>query len=420
MTNLVQNFINLTVKKCTPSNCQLCSATDSSICTNCNTGYSLNSGSWSLKESETAKSLSSSGQAAVGASVGLWFVSSLLNAASLASLWSMINQTQIFFFLLITGAFIPKDIETVITGLKISLNPFAYFQSNSGGNSNFVSTFFDFGLENSNLEKFGIKSDSTAVNIYSFILSMLIISALHLWIAILQKFLNKTSKSDCWEYVLTIIHSILKKLMVLFTFALYIRIILKTNQYILVSWISEIYHFNTSDTKRIISLVIAFITLLAWIIMIITVILFVFIQNEDSLEESPDKRSKFAHLFNGISPNKKSRLFIAILQIRRAIFVTLLITVGPVSSILVISILVGFQVIYLTILIVIRPFELAKCNLIEIVNEMYFFTLLASLLRFNSIADWEGTPTTIYTWFISSNSISGFTIIISKFNVMFC
>ena len=239
-------------------------------------------------------------------------------------------------------------------------------------------------------------------------------------IAILQKFLNKTSKSDCWEYVLTIIHSILKKLMVLFTFALYIRIILKTNQYILVSWISEIYHFNTSDTKRIISLVIAFITLLAWIIMIITVILFVFIQNEDSLEESPDKRSKFAHLFNGISPNKKSRLFIAILQIRRAIFVTLLITVGPVSSILVISILVGFQVIYLTILIVIRPFELAKCNLIEIVNEMYFFTLLASLLRFNSIADWEGTPTTIYTWFISSNSISGFTIIISKFNVMFC
>ena len=420
VTSPVQNFIKLTVKKCTPSNWQLCSATDSSICTNCNTGYSLNSGSCSLKESETAKSLSSSGQAAVGASVGLWFVSSLLNAASLASLWSMINQTQIFFFLLITGAFIPKDIETVITGLKISLNPFAYFQSNSGGNSNFVSTFFDFGLENSNLEKLGIKSDSTAVNIYSFILSMLIISALHLWIAILQRFLKKTSKSDCWEYVLTIIHSILKKLMVLFTFALYIRIMLKTNQYILVSWISEIYHFNTSDTKRIISLVIAFITLLAWIIMIITVILFVFIQNEDSNEESPDKRSKFAHLFNGISPNKKSRLFIAILQIRRAIFVTLLITVGPVSSILVISILSGLQVIYLTILIVIRPFELAKCNLIEIVNEMYFFTLLASLLRFNSIADWEGTPTTIYTWFISSNSISGFTIIISKFNVMFC
>ena len=69
----------------------------------------------------------------------------------------------IFFLLLITGAYIPNEIESIITGLKIYINPFAYFQSRSGGDSNFVSTFFDFGLENSNLEKLAIKSDSTAV-----------------------------------------------------------------------------------------------------------------------------------------------------------------------------------------------------------------------------------------------------------------
>ena len=69
----------------------------------------------------------------------------------------------IYFLLLITGAFIPNEIESVIIGLKICLNPFAYFQSNSGGNSNFVYSFFDFGLENSNLEKLGIESGSTAV-----------------------------------------------------------------------------------------------------------------------------------------------------------------------------------------------------------------------------------------------------------------
>ena len=326
----------------------------------------------------------------------------------------MINQTQIFFLLLITGAFIPYEIEAVITGLKICLNPFAYFQSSSGGNSNFVSTYFNFELGNNNLTKLGIKSDSTAVNIYSFILSLIIIAALHLWIALFQKFLIKKSKWDCWEYILLIVHWILRKIMVLFTFALYIRIVLKTNQYILVSWVSEIYHFNVSETKRIISLVISFISLIVWIIIIIIIILFVIIQNKDSEEESPDKRSKFAHLFNGVSPNKKSRLYIAILQIRRAIFVTLLITVGPISSILVISILVGLQTIYLLILIIIRPFELVKCNIIEIVNEMYFFIMLASLLKFNSVESWEGTPTTIYVWFISSNSISGLTIILSK------
>ena len=284
-----------------------------------------------------------------------------------------------------------------------------------------MSNYFNFGLENSNLEKLRIKSDSTAVNIYSFIFSLIIISCLHLWIIIkfFQKLLAKESKYNCWKCILKITHWVLNKLMVLFTFALYIRIILKTNQYVLISWISEIYHFNLTGMKRLLSFVIAFISLFAWIAMIVAVILFAFILDEDRNQESPDKRSKFAQLFNGVSPNKKSRLYVALLQLRRAIFVTLLITVEPVSSIFVISILVGLQVIYLFLLMIIRPFELVKCNIIEILNEMYFLTILASLLKYNSITNWVGTPTTIYTWLISSNSISGFTIIISKLNLYY-
>ena len=118
----------------------------------------------------------------------------------------------------------------------------------------------------------------------------------------------------------------------------------------------------------------------------------------DEDQESPDKRNKFSQLFNGVSHNVKSRLYIAFLQIRRAIFVILLVTIEPQSSILVISILVGLQVIYLGILVIIRPFEQVKSNIIEIVNEMYFLTMLASLLKYNSITNWEGTPTTIYNW----------------------
>ena len=152
--------------------------------------------------------------------------------------------------------------------------------------------------------------------------------------------------------------------------------------------------------------------------MIIFVFLLSLVSDIDKNEESPDKRNKFAQLFNGISNNKKSRLYIAFLQLRRAIFVILLITIGPFSSILVISILVGVQSIYLAILIIIRPFELTICNIIEIVNELYFMTMLASLLKFNSIVSWEGTPTTIYIWFISSNSISGFTIILGKITLL--
>ena len=82
---------------------------------------------------------------------------------------------MILFFLFLTGAFIPKDIEVIITGLAICLNPFSYLQLKFNGNYNFISNFFDFGLENSNLDKLGIQSDSTIVNMTSLILSFIII-----------------------------------------------------------------------------------------------------------------------------------------------------------------------------------------------------------------------------------------------------
>ena len=93
-----------------------------------------------------------------------------------------ILKNAILFLLFLTGAFIPKDIEVIITGLVIYFNPFSYLQLKLNGNYNFVSNFFDFGLKNSNLEKLGIQSDSTIVNITSLIFSLIIIWFIHLWI----------------------------------------------------------------------------------------------------------------------------------------------------------------------------------------------------------------------------------------------
>ena len=208
--------------------------------------------------------------------------------------------------------------------------------------------------------------------------------------------LSKESKSNCWSYVLSGIHRILQKGMILFKFALYIRTILQTNQFILISWVSEIYNFNLSETKRIISTVVAFLVLIVWIVIIVITIILTLSKDAYKLSESPDKRNKFAHLFNGVSFNKKSRLFIWFLQVRRAVFVILLITIGPKSSIVVISLLVGLQLIYFVFLVAIRPYEEINCNAIEITNELFFLIVLASLLKYNTVADWEGTPTIVY------------------------
>ena len=86
---------------------------------------------------------------------------------------------MILFLLFLTGAFIPKDIEVIITGFSICLNPFSYLQQKLNGNDSLESNSFDFGLENKNLEKFEIKSDSTIVNMTSFLISLIIVGILH-------------------------------------------------------------------------------------------------------------------------------------------------------------------------------------------------------------------------------------------------
>ena len=124
--------------------------------------------------SDIAKSLTITNQIVVGAIVVITAASSLANLSTMASFWTAINQLQLLFYIFLTGAFIPQDIADVISGLSICLNPFSYLQIKFKGDHSFVSDYFDFGLENSNLEVFEIKSDSTIVNITSFLTSMLI------------------------------------------------------------------------------------------------------------------------------------------------------------------------------------------------------------------------------------------------------
>ena len=56
MSGPIQKIINLTVNKCTASNCQKCSVTNSTVCTSCNSGYNINSGSCKLNTSEVEQS----------------------------------------------------------------------------------------------------------------------------------------------------------------------------------------------------------------------------------------------------------------------------------------------------------------------------------------------------------------------------
>ena len=116
----------LSVKNCAVLNWQKCANDNSDVWDKWDISYNLLSGSCiislSKEISKTYKNLSSTTNSVVYITVGTIAVSSIMNASSLLSLWSMIGQLQIFFLLFLTKAYIPQQIEYWITGSKFVLN----------------------------------------------------------------------------------------------------------------------------------------------------------------------------------------------------------------------------------------------------------------------------------------------------------
>ena len=184
----------------------------------------------------------------------------------------------------------------------------------------------------------------------------------------------------------------------------YILALLNYNQFLLISWIYEIYLFKTLTSWRIVSLAFSFILLICHLLIVWICLIKI-------KENFQTKQSK---LFNGIKLQRKHRLYPSTLLIRRTIFVSFLIWLLIVQSRVLIAILSLIQLIYLVYISYLRPYVETKDNIIEIMNEVYFLLLLFLLIFFNNESDWSSITTSAYMWTISSNSMLSFLIVFSN------
>ena len=111
----------------------------------------------------------------------------ILNSASASSIWSLINQIQLFFLLLLTRSFIPDDIKYIISGLKIAINLPAYFSFSNLSIYNSIINNFEFELSDNSLNSVGVNSDSSVYNTSPFIITVLITIIVHFLVLILIK-----------------------------------------------------------------------------------------------------------------------------------------------------------------------------------------------------------------------------------------
>ena len=347
-----------------------------------------------------------------------WIISllaSMMSLSTMSSIWSMINQLQLFFLLLLTGVYIPVDVVTVIAGARFAIYPFDYIPFETLGLYSIGINNFNFDILNSNLISIGIKSDSSIYNIYPFLLSILIIFIIHLFVIITQKYILVWETCEECTCLLKWSKYITNKLFIFFTFGYYIRTLLEVNQYMLISSINEINEFNVSSRTRTISLIFAFLSLVFWLSIIGTAIYLLF----SSYIKSENDHNKIGEFLLGLK-DKEGKLYSLLLLVRRFTFVAILIVFASKSPIMVIAVLWWLQLIYLIYLIILRPFDETKSNIIEIMNELYFTGLLGCLIRYNTEARWNHFSTTLYISILLSNSIANVIITLSKLNNFMC
>ena len=329
------------------------------------------------------------------------------NLASTASLWSMVNQVQILFLLLLTRGFIPDAMQTVISGPDFAVNPFesiSFLQTNNYGS---CTDKLKFNLNDSSLAALNIESISTIYNLISFFATLAYAAFVHFMFYMLIIIVNKSKYDGKWA---RLVKSILTKAFEIMTFGYYIRLLMEMNEYIVVSSINEVYAFNTGETSQIISAVFALLAMIGsvvWIAICIALSL-------SSYEIAEEKHNKLEEFFEGMKLQKKFRVFIAILMIRRFLFILFWVTLASIPSRAIIGLLVPIELAFIVYAIIFKPFQEVKANIIQIVNEVSFFLLLSALLVYNTSTDWTVTFSYIYIQVIIITNIINFLIVLGK------
>ena len=308
--------------------------------------------------------------------------------------------------MLLTRAYIPIDIQTIIIGTDFASNIYEYIPLEKLNiYPNFLNKF-EFSLTTNILDPFGIKYDSTIVNSYSIFACLLFMIIFHLWILLLKWIFSKC-KNNCF---IKKTYNLTERLFAFMTFGYYIRNILEISQFILISSVFEIYGLNTSEFSRLVSFIFAILMVICYCSILGFVNYLIF----SNYEIDEDKHNKLEEFFVWLQENKKSRFYVTMLLLRRLLYVTLLITLTSLSSKILIGIMILLQFIYWTYIVFIRPYKDTKSNIIEILNEAYFSVFLVTLMILNTQSEWSTLKTNIYVWILVSNSMVVFLIIFGK------
>jgi hypothetical protein len=291
-------------------------------------------------------------------------VASSLNLSSPTGLYQAMNMVQLFLLLLLFGVYIPVEINNFLSSNSIfSLNfdlPFLKYIPYLGD----MLTYLDISLNNSTLERFGVSSGSSLINILFQIAIFLLIFLLHLLLIPLKycdsaKGTTKTSR---------LIRQVGKWIWKLLTFAIYVRILIQAYEFLALISISGIYYSSFKDISQSVSFGVSIFTLT----LLLVFILFEIYKWLEFIRDQKYPLTSFNELFSGLKKTKFASAFNILLNLRKLAFLSWLICFQWLPTMAIISSIGFYQILHTIIVIILRPFDHPKENFVEIANEIIF------------------------------------------------
>ena len=259
--------------------------------------------------------------------------------------------------------------------------------------------YFEYEQTNEALQELEVASGSTFNNCLQFLLTCTLLVVIHMPVLGFASVVPDKEQGKLKYYSkLT-----WKKIYELFTFTIYIRILLQSYQFLLLSSVSELYNSQAS-IKMIPAVFIAILwvgvyafSVSAWI-------------KKFKVDADVDN-SKIKELFADLKPKSIPKGFNVFLLTRRILFVTLLICFQWLPKIALMCIFLVLQFGWAVSICIFRPLTNTKDNIVEIYNEILFTTLVGWLTCLENESDWTSPLT--YAYLALMMSAGAFLLIVS-------
>ena len=391
------------------TDCKFWESNSNSRCSQWANGYQVYSNSKTCESSSVDSTADTSSKltiSAISAAMVLSLLISVLSLSSPSGIWTVISIYQVLMLLLLTGAYFPKLITDFMSGLSFTMFSFNFVPVLNLSIMKKVSNWLDYNLDDDYLKTIGMKSGSTFINNLNTFLILWFVIILNIIFWILYKFMVKAFKP--FPKLIKFVQWVSK----LLTLSIYIRMMLESNQFWLITSIYEIKLIQTNNSGRLTSFIIAWWLLIVWIKFTIAVI---WRTISSMRQESHLLQTTFEELFKEKKNNKTAKFHSVSQIIRRTLIILLLMMLDFLNIYIKLAVFLIFNVPYFIYIVLARPMVSIKENFIEIQNEVLLFILTWILFFWNQKSDWSKTIEYAFIELITASSIIVFIIFLGKF-----